>query len=95
MNLKSHTEDEILAARAEGKKLFELQSNGAGEDDILIAESDETENDVLSDVLYWLSCDTEPRNADNPNALPDGWEIREIPFDEHLDFEPEEYEATN
>jgi hypothetical protein len=48
---KSHTNDELRQALRSGKRLWELDTGSAGEDDILIAEPAENRDDLLSTVL--------------------------------------------
>jgi len=63
-SLKSHTEDEILAAHVDGQAVWELDTDTAGEDDVLFGGR----ADVLADVLTHHEFD----------ELPEGWELRPL-----------------
>jgi hypothetical protein len=71
MDFKSHTKEEIKKAISEGKKVFALDTGNAGEDDILIADTNETRQDVLEDVLAHHEV----------SELPEGWTLEEIDYD--------------
>ena len=65
VSLRSWTDDEIIAAYKNGKKIFVLDTGTAGQDDILIGN---TYQNVLVDVL----------DNEEVSELPKGWNIEEI-----------------
>jgi hypothetical protein len=71
MNFRSHSKEEIKKAISEGKKLFSLDTGNAGYDDILIADTNETRQDVLEDVLAHHEV----------SELPEGWTLEEIDYE--------------
>jgi hypothetical protein len=62
--MSSHTDQEIKKALEQGLPVWKLDTDGHGEDDILIGEYSE----VLADVLYYHDI----------SELPDDWELTQI-----------------
>ena len=68
MRFNSWKRHEILAAMAEGRPVYELDTGDDGNDDVLIG----TERQVLADVLSFFDID----------ELPEHWTLRRIFEDE-------------
>jgi hypothetical protein len=68
MNFKSHTPATLLSAAATGQKIWELDSDTDGEDDVLIGEKDE----VIRDIWGHFDFDT----------IPEHWNLREVAVNE-------------
>ena len=64
MNLRSHTVVELLSAAAQGEELWALDTQSAGEDDVLIGKRGQ----IVSDIL----------NHFDIHELPEGWTLERI-----------------
>jgi len=71
MSLKSHTKEQILAAFAAGMQILELDTANSGNDDILIADPDETEADIMADVSIFHEIE-----------IQENWSLRKITVEE-------------
>ena len=57
---RSFSVAECQAAQAQGRILYALDTGNDGEDDVLIAQSDETREDIIHDILHHHELTTFP-----------------------------------
>lgn len=74
-----HTKEEILEAYAEGKKIFEVIN--PSDSDEWIYGQDDTEENVVSDIIDWLRNNEDGSREEQLSDLPEGWHVRELPED--------------
>lgn len=69
--MRSHSLAQLRAARAEGNKLFILDTGEDGEDDVLYGTN---QLEVEADIRFYLD-----------NEIPEHWTLREISWQEFVD----------